>query len=79
MIIRAGKAYFTNIDTEVKHEPGSMKIKVVSTNNGTELPITGKQISNSSRTNGTLWYLTRGGKAMGQNRRVIFKLEGEIR
>lgn len=78
MQLRTGKRYFTNLDTQVKHEPGSMIIQIIDTNNGTELPITGKQISDNSRTNGTLWHLTRGGKCMGDNRRVIFKLEGVV-
>lgn len=78
MQLRAGKRYFTNIDNQVLHEPGSLTLRVIDTNNGTELPVTVTQVSKSLRTNGTKWFLTRGGKAMGHNRRVIFKIEGEV-
>lgn len=78
MLLRTGKTYFSNIDTKIRHEPGSIKVKIVATNNGTDLPITAKQVSDDPWTNGTRWYLTKGGKAMGHSRNAIFKLEGEV-
>lgn len=78
MELKVGKKYFTNIDTQVLQEPGSMVMQVVDIKNGTELPVTVREVSDSKYTNGTTWYLTRGGKCMGHNRRIIFKLEGEL-
>lgn len=80
MKLKLKKEYLTNADHAVKHlKDEELHLRIISLDNGTDLPITARQIHPNPLYNNTLWYLTKTGRAMrGSGRVAIFRIMEEV-